>query len=407
MSVASPKNRAEFKEYILTKLGAPVLQINVSDAQMDCAINDAFQYYNERSHFLGTERMYLSFTAGPEFVEHFKSFDSELVTQVGGPEVSAEGIVDELQLVDPGSGYPLPFPPDQTFPTQDIDDPIVGTQTNQEIETETESEIQLDIAGGNGTGLTVYCGEGRTVSQGLISAVPYMGGSGYVVGDFVRVMAGGNDAIFKVTKVKTKSAVFGVSDIRKQNNYIVLPDDVVGVQQVLHRGGFLGAFGMGGILPGGMVGPMLMGGMFGDSCAGIGFDLVSYVAMREYLATLQFLFEPPTQYNFNQRTHRLFIDSNRFRASLGVGTVVCLECMVKPSPDVFPDLWNDLWLKEYCIALVQQIWGRNLTKYGAVQLPGGITLNGDAILNEANATIKGLKERFALDWADPALDAVG
>ena len=44
MSFASPQNRAELKAYIKTKLGAPVLEINVSDEQMDVAINDAFQY---------------------------------------------------------------------------------------------------------------------------------------------------------------------------------------------------------------------------------------------------------------------------------------------------------------------------------------------------------------------------
>ncbi len=61
MSVASPKNRREFKDYILSKLGHPVLQINVADEQLDIAINDAFQYWNERSHFLGTEHVFLTF----------------------------------------------------------------------------------------------------------------------------------------------------------------------------------------------------------------------------------------------------------------------------------------------------------------------------------------------------------
>ena len=35
MSLASPQNREELKSYIKTRLGAPVLQINVSDEQMD------------------------------------------------------------------------------------------------------------------------------------------------------------------------------------------------------------------------------------------------------------------------------------------------------------------------------------------------------------------------------------
>ena len=49
MSVASPKNREEFKQYILSKLGAPVLQINVADEQLDIAINDACLLYTSPS----------------------------------------------------------------------------------------------------------------------------------------------------------------------------------------------------------------------------------------------------------------------------------------------------------------------------------------------------------------------
>ena len=69
MSIARPQNRDEFRQYILTKLGAPVLQVNVSEEQIDIAIEDAFQYFNERSHFLGTERMYLTFRQTPEFID--------------------------------------------------------------------------------------------------------------------------------------------------------------------------------------------------------------------------------------------------------------------------------------------------------------------------------------------------
>ena len=43
MSIASPESRADLKEYIKTKLGAPVLQVNVSDEQMDvCLMNLVF-----------------------------------------------------------------------------------------------------------------------------------------------------------------------------------------------------------------------------------------------------------------------------------------------------------------------------------------------------------------------------
>ena len=84
-----------------------------------------------------------------------------------------------------------------------------------------------------------------------------------------------------------------------------------------------------------------------------------------------------------------------------------VEVMIKPNPDIYPDIWNDLWLKEYATALVKAQWGRNLTKYNQVQLPGGIVINGQQILQDAQQEIATLKERFAMDWADPVLDMVG
>ncbi len=86
---------------------------------------------------------------------------------------------------------------------------------------------------------------------------------------------------------------------------------------------------------------------------------------------------------------------------------MCIEVMVKPSPDLYPDVFNDLWLKEYAVALVQLAWGRNLTKYSSVQMPGGITLNGEAIKKDAMDNIKVLRDRFSMDWQDPPLDLVG
>ena len=71
------------RQYILTKLGAPVTEINVADEQIDVAIDDAFQYFNERNHFYGVERMYLTLRMNDEFLEAFASFGVQNVNQGG------------------------------------------------------------------------------------------------------------------------------------------------------------------------------------------------------------------------------------------------------------------------------------------------------------------------------------
>ena len=53
-------NRDDFKDYCLRRLGAPVLEINVSHEQIEDLIDDGIQLYQER-HFDGVERMYLKY----------------------------------------------------------------------------------------------------------------------------------------------------------------------------------------------------------------------------------------------------------------------------------------------------------------------------------------------------------
>ena len=56
--MAKPTTKQELIDFCLRKLGAPVLEINVDDEQLDDLADDAIQLFNER-HFDGVERMYL------------------------------------------------------------------------------------------------------------------------------------------------------------------------------------------------------------------------------------------------------------------------------------------------------------------------------------------------------------
>ena len=50
--MAQPGSRSEFKAYCLRQLGAPVLEINIADEQVEDLVDDAVQYFQER-HFDG------------------------------------------------------------------------------------------------------------------------------------------------------------------------------------------------------------------------------------------------------------------------------------------------------------------------------------------------------------------
>ena len=56
------------------------------------------------------------------------------------------------------------------------------------------------------------------------------------------------------------------------------------------------------------------------------------------------------------------------------------------------DIWDDRFLKKYATALIKKQWGSNLKKFGGIQMPGGVTLNGKEIYDEAEAEIKEIEE---------------
>jgi len=69
--MAKPSTRQGLIDYCLRRLGAPVLEINVDDDQIDDLVDDALQYFQER-HFDGVERMYLKYKITEEDIERGK-----------------------------------------------------------------------------------------------------------------------------------------------------------------------------------------------------------------------------------------------------------------------------------------------------------------------------------------------
>jgi hypothetical protein len=58
--MAQPSTRQELIDYCLRKLGAPVLEINVAEEQVEDLVDDAIQLFNER-HFDGVYQTYLKY----------------------------------------------------------------------------------------------------------------------------------------------------------------------------------------------------------------------------------------------------------------------------------------------------------------------------------------------------------
>ena len=76
--MAQPSTRAEFTDYCLRKLGAPVLEINVDDDQVDDLIDDAIQFYQEY-HFDGVEKMYLKHEITADEITRFTTSNQNTI----------------------------------------------------------------------------------------------------------------------------------------------------------------------------------------------------------------------------------------------------------------------------------------------------------------------------------------
>ena len=62
--MAQPSSRQELIDYCLRQLGAPVLEINVAEEQLQDLMDDAIQHFQER-HYDGVEKTFLKYQITP------------------------------------------------------------------------------------------------------------------------------------------------------------------------------------------------------------------------------------------------------------------------------------------------------------------------------------------------------
>lgn len=80
---------------------------------------------------------------------------------------------------------------------------------------------------------------------------------------------------------------------------------------------------------------------------------------------------------------------------------IILQGYSTADPDEFDSIWDVEWIKNYATALMKRQWGANLKKYDGVQMPGGVTLNGQIIFDEAMTAIERLDEELELRYTLP------
>jgi hypothetical protein len=75
-----------------------------------------------------------------------------------------------------------------------------------------------------------------------------------------------------------------------------------------------------------------------------------------------------------------------------VGNYIVVEAYDVIDASTYTDVWGDRWLQNYATVLVKENWGANLTKFNNMQLVGGVTFNGEQILQEAREERQRMEE---------------
>ena len=86
-----PSTRQELVTYCKRQLGAPVLEVNVADEQIDDILDDSIQYFQER-HFDGTIQMFMKYKITQEDIDRGRSRGNN--KNVGIVTTTAEATID-------------------------------------------------------------------------------------------------------------------------------------------------------------------------------------------------------------------------------------------------------------------------------------------------------------------------
>ena len=131
-----------------------------------------------------------------------------------------------------------------------------------------------------------------------------------------------------------------------------------------------------------------------------GYQLQTYEMRMKNIALVEELMSGMVPIRFSKHANRLYVDWD-WESDAFIDEFLLIEAFRIIDPNTMTDVYNDLFLKQYTTALLKEQWGMNLSKYDGVQLPGGVTLNGRAILEDARAELDKIREEMSSKYELP------
>lgn len=134
-------------------------------------------------------------------------------------------------------------------------------------------------------------------------------------------------------------------------------------------------------------------------------SMVPYYMAMQHIQFLEMMLVGKQPIRYNRHMNRLYIDMDW--GIINVNDYIVAEAYQIVDPDVYTKAWGDRWLQLYASCLIKQQWGNNLKKFQGMQLPGGLTFNGQQIYNEATEERQNLEHEMIYSYSLPVTDMIG
>ena len=186
-----------------------------------------------------------------------------------------------------------------------------------------------------------------------------------------------------------------------QNGYLPLPDSVIGVIRVLPVNG-----PSSGMNNRNNMFDLIYQFRLNDMYNLLSADMVYYTQVQQHLSMLDMLLVGDRSFKYNRKMDKMYIDMN-WEEVLNPDDFIVIECYRILDPSTYTQVYDDMFLKRYATALIKRQWGENMKKFGGIQLPGGVILNGREIYEEAVEEITTIENEMQLKSELPVDFMVG
>jgi hypothetical protein len=134
-------------------------------------------------------------------------------------------------------------------------------------------------------------------------------------------------------------------------------------------------------------------------------SMVPYYMALQHVQFLEQMLVGQQPLRYNRHVNKLYLDMDW--KIVNVGDKLLVEAYTVVDPNVYTKTWGDRWLARYATALIKQQWGQNIKKYQGMQLPGGLTFNGQQIYDEATQERQDLEREMITSYSLPVTDMIG